>query len=125
MKTIALFFLMSALLVTSGFAAILVRGCNDQVMTFDTLPGATEWASASISGASGDIINGSQLDSRVQTNAATRITNSLGSNPSPTALAQWSATGQYIQTRAANNAATLLMATLDSAFAHGTVDIFF
>src|SRR4051794_14927080 len=115
MKTAALFLIMSALLATNAFAAILVRGCHDQVMTFETPPGATEWATASINGASGDIADSIQLDNRVQTNAATRITNALASNPSPTALAQWSGTGQYIQTRAANNAATLLMATLDSA----------
>jgi hypothetical protein len=129
MKTTALLLFVSALLATHIFAAIPLRGCNDHAMTFDTQPVATEWASASISGASGDIINSIQLDARVQTNAATRITNVLGNStlspPLANALAQWSSPGKYIQTRPANNAATLLMARVDSAFAHGTVDIFF
>src|SRR5262245_1735101 len=111
MKTTALLFLVSALLTGQMFAAIPVRGCNDQPMTVDALPVASEWSSASISGVSGDIFDSIQLDERVQTNAATRITNALGlslvSPPAAAALAQWSSPGHYIQTRPANNAATL------------------
>jgi len=86
------------------------------VLTFDTLPPASQWSSQSVppANASG-VQTPAQLDDLVQTNAADTITspltNSAGVVPPARGTASWSPNG-YVQTRATGNSATLLMATL-------------
>jgi hypothetical protein len=51
------------------WAAISVRPNGTGISTFDTLPSATEWSTATLYGASSDVTTPAQLDRLVHTNA--------------------------------------------------------
>ncbi len=78
---------------------------------FTTRPPATDWATLSISGGSGDAYNpDAEVNASVSAGGATAQTildggNPPGANPS----AAWSSTGLYLQTRPTMNRATVLM----------------
>ena len=102
----------------SLLAAISVGPKGSGIITFDTLPPASEWSTATLYGASIDIRTAPQLDVAVQTNVAAGIVQSLAESdliPPPAMLpASWSSTGRYVQTRPAGDAYQVLMATLQN-----------
>jgi len=109
---------------TSGIArleidyppAISVGAAGSGVMTFDTVPVASDWSTRSLPGGADMIVGVAQLDGVVQGIEAASITNELAvrlSFPPPTgSLAQWNSPGSFLATRPAGVSLVLLMATL-------------
>ena len=99
-------------------AVISLGGSGTGVWTFNTWPSSNDWSSFSISGGSSDVTTAAALDARVQVISAAQVNAPLladiVSPPSVVAIAVWSSSGHYIQTRPAGNAATVLMATLQN-----------
>ena len=83
---------------------------------FIAVPSPADWSTANIAGASGDVTTDTALDAAVQLLAAggitTQIATDTGNPPAATALATWSSTGQYLQTRPTGVKMAVLMATL-------------
>jgi hypothetical protein len=83
---------------------------------FGSQPTTADWSSLSIGSAAGTITAPAGLDSAVQAVVASSIVNQLGADATPppaaTAMATWSSSGFYLQTRPTGNDATLLMCTL-------------
>jgi hypothetical protein len=83
---------------------------------FDTAPGPADWSTATIVGASGDVTTAAGLDAAVQSLSAsginTQISSDTGNPPAANALATWSSSGHYLQTRPTGVKMAVLMATL-------------
>ena len=88
--------------------------------TFDTAPAAADWSTASLGGS---FSTAAALDGAVQALAAgsiaSQLTASVSNPPAATALATWSSSGFYVQTRPTGNGATLLMTTLTNTTGGG------
>ncbi|MBI5387082.1 MAG: lamin tail domain-containing protein, partial [Verrucomicrobia bacterium] len=91
-------------------------GAGGYTADFGTQPSAADWSTYSVSGGSGDITSLPGLDTPVQTLAAASINGQVGADaanpPAANALAYWSSSGLYLQTRPTGNQATVLMCTL-------------
>jgi hypothetical protein len=118
MKVLLPFLAALALTLPTRAVISLGGGSTTGVWTFDGWPSSNDWSSFSISGGSSDVITAVALDVKVQAVSAAQVNAPLpadiGSPPSVLAIAVWSSSGHYIQTRPAGNAATLLMATLQN-----------
>lgn len=114
----ALAAVMLSMHVTTRAAISVNMAGAASVWTFDAWPSSSDWSSFSISGGSSDVITAANLDFKVQAVSAAQVNapliSDIGSPPSVLAIAVWSSSGHYIQTRPAGNAATLLMATLQN-----------
>jgi hypothetical protein len=98
---------------TLGLAQISVVSSGSSIETFDSKPGATNWATASLAAGPNTT---AALDSAVQAIAATGIPTTLAVNPTNPpgsfALAQWCSSGKYIQTAPTGNGAALVKMVL-------------
>ncbi len=107
--------LMGAVAIVPTVRAASV-GAGGYTNSFSTQPAVADWATFSIAGAAGDATDPAVLDSSVQAVTASSVNATVGADPSdPPALlatAVWSSTGQYVQTRATGNRATVLMCSL-------------
>jgi hypothetical protein len=85
-----------------------------EIQVFDTSPAPSEWSTKSIRGDGGSIVSVLALEASVQTNAvfsgALATTSTVVKGGSP--LARWHSSGRYLVTRPADNAYTLLLATI-------------
>jgi hypothetical protein len=110
----SLILFLTAGVFTSGEAAQV--GSSGYTNAFSALPPAADWSTFSITGAAADLGNAATLESALQAVAAASINGPVINDPAdPPAIlgsAVWSSTGQYLQTRATGNGATLLMCTL-------------
>ena len=110
--------LLAALVIaptTAPGAISIVNG--GVVVTFDTLPAAADWSTASTAGAGGDITTAAALDTAVAALTAGGITTQLlnpGAAPAANALASYDSSALNVQTRPTGNKFTELMATLQN-----------
>ncbi len=110
--------LLAALVIapTSAPAAISIVG-GGTVVTFDVLPAAADWSTASTIGASADITTAAALDTAVAALTAGGITSQLlspGGAPAANALASFDSVALNILTRPTGVRFTELMATLQN-----------
>ena len=108
--------LLILMFVTGGLHAASV-GPTGYTNAFDTaVPGPGDWSTETISGGSGDVTTAAELDAAVQSltasGIATQISSDTGNPPAADALATWSSTGHYLQTRPTGVKMAVLMATL-------------
>jgi hypothetical protein len=85
--------------------------------TFDTKPSTLFWSTTTVSGGASNHQNPSALDNTVQSLTAGMISAELvqTANLAANSRALWNSAAQRIQTRPTDNAATVLMATLENA----------
>ncbi|HKQ39538.1 MAG TPA: alkaline phosphatase family protein [Verrucomicrobiae bacterium] len=115
-RLFALLFVLLGVLGGRAASVTAVGYTND----FSSQPAAVDFSTRSIgsAGTTGvtEIQTAAALDSAVQTNSAALITapcaSATGNPPLGSAGAVWASAGGYLQTRPAQNAATLLLATL-------------
>jgi hypothetical protein len=95
-------------------AGIAVGALGSDTIPFDTLPGASQWSTLSVSGSAADLTGDSDLDSAMSDIAATMITGTLatqaGSGTNP--IAYWRPDDLKLGIQPTDNKMTLLMATL-------------
>ncbi len=95
-------------------AQVSVGPNGSGLITFDAQPGPPAWATRSISGSSGSIINAAALAASVQTNDELAISSPLAAaSISPSLidpLTIWNSSGSNLVTRPTGNAYTLLLA---------------
>jgi hypothetical protein len=108
------------ILASTTKGAISVGPAGSGTLTFDTVPGVTEWSTRNTGGAGTDIGNTVQMATAVQTNAASLINVALGQattvSPAPTAdaLARWNSGNKNLQTCPTGVGYTRLLATLQN-----------
>lgn len=108
--------LMTLMFVNGGLHAASV-GPTGYTNAFNTaVPSPGDWSTESISGGSGDVTTAAELDAAVQSltasGIATQISSDTGNPPAANALATWSSTGHYLQTRPTGVKMAVLIATL-------------
>jgi hypothetical protein len=92
-------------------------GPSGYTNAFNTaVPSPGDWSTATITGGSGDVSSEAGLDGAVQlltaNGIASQISSDSGNPPAANALATWSSTGHYLQTRPTGVKMGVLMATL-------------
>ena len=98
-------------------AAVSIVG-GGTLVTFDTLPAAADWSTASFAGAAGDITTAAALDAGVALLLSSGITSQLGnpgvSPPAAAGLGQFNSIALNIQTRPTGVKFNEVMATLQN-----------
>ena len=113
---LALVLLLAGGIITSQAASVGSAGYTNAFT--GAAPGAADWSTRSVPGASGDLLDATALGAAVITNSTSSITAALtnggAGTPGSSLAAVWGSDG-FLQTRAAANAYTLLMATFVNA----------
>ena len=121
MRTLLSLLTLAFFLLARLHAAITVGPGGSGVLSFNSLPPATDWSTRSLAGTELTFTTAAALDAAVQTNRAVLITNALLDGlgavpPGQNTLASWSGGGATaLWTRPAANSATLLMASLQNS----------
>ena len=121
MRTLLSLLALAFLLPARIHAAITVGPGGSGIISFNSLPPASDWTTRSLAGTELTFTTAAALDAAVQTNRAAAITNTLLDGlgavpPGQNTLASWSGGGtSALWTRPAANSATLLMATLQNS----------
>lgn len=120
MKKVRFFLLWLSLILIADTLAMRALaasvGPTGYTNSFTTQPVAADWSTFTITGAAADIGTPAQLDAAVELVPASSITTALTSDtanpPAAGAVAVWSSTGGYVQTRPTSVGAILMMCTL-------------
>jgi hypothetical protein len=99
-----------------------VGASGSGTITFDTLPGVSQWSTLSVTGGSGDVENDAGLDTAMSSIAASTITTTLATQAgsSTNQLAYWRS-DMKLGTQPTGNKMTLLMAKLANT-SGGTIE---